>query len=73
MVWLEQQGKKSLDNGVKEANLNQGSVIQKTQQGRIRNSVGFLRLLNDVKEKVRREYCTRAPKNYGTNPRVENT
>ena len=73
MVWLEQKGKKPLGNGVKETKFNQGSVIQTTQQGRISTYVGFLRLLNDVKEKVRREYCTRATKNYGTNPLAENT
>jgi hypothetical protein len=72
MVWLEQQGKKTLGNGVKETNLNQESVIQTTQQGRIRTYVGFLRFLNDVKEKVSKEYCTRATKNFGTNPLAEN-
>jgi hypothetical protein len=47
-------------------------VLQENLQGRIGTFVGFLRLLSDVKEKVRKEDCSREIKNSGTNPLVEN-
>jgi hypothetical protein len=67
--WNRENG--SLGNGV--IGLVQSmKVLQETLQGRIGTFVGFLRLMIDLKEKVRGSDYTKAIKNSRTNLHVEN-
>jgi hypothetical protein len=61
-----------LGNGVKEFVFNQGRFYRETLQVRIGTYVGFLRLMSDLKRKVRGSDYTRAIKNSGTNPQAKN-
>jgi hypothetical protein len=64
---LEQEGK-AIGKWSQRGIIQSRQVLQENLQGRVGTFFGFLRLLNDVKDKVRREYCTRAIENSGTNP-----